>query len=71
MYYIVFILVPKEFIVIPEHWIRDIETQKKCLNNGLNRNQRHVCYWKNLGENGREALDFPPNFDAGFYINST
>lgn len=60
----------KNFVVIPERWIRDIEAQReKFLNNGLNGNQMHMCFWTNCTEarnsNGVIRLDFAPNFDSG------
>lgn len=64
----------KNFVVIPEHWIRDIEAQReKFINNGLNRNQLQVCFWTNCPAareaNGVIRLDFTPNFNAGFTNN--
>lgn len=71
MYFIVYLLDSQTKIVIPDHWIRDIETQReKFLNNGLNKNQIHVCFWTNCSAarhpNGVIRLDFAPNFNAGF-----
>lgn len=75
MYYIIYFLKSQNFRenfeVIPENWIRGIETQReKFLNNGLNRNQVQLCYWTNStaarNSNGAIRLDFAPDFEARF-----
>lgn len=74
MYFVVYIPKSEDFAVIPENWIRDIETQReKFLNKGLNRNQIQVCFWTNgtsaRNPNGVIHLDFAPNFNVGFGNN--
>lgn len=69
MYYIIYLLDTQRFEVVPENWIRDIETHyEKFLNNGLNKNQVHVCFWTNStavrDPNGVIRLDFAPDFNA-------
>lgn len=71
MYFIVYLLESGTFEVIPENWIRDMEPQReKFLNNGLNRNQMHVCFWTNgtaaRNQNGVIRLNFSPDFNVRF-----
>lgn len=72
MYFVIYIVSADEFVVIPENWIWQFEPQKeKFLNNGLNRNQRHVCFWTDnpaaRNPNGTIKLDFDPRLSH--YLN--
>lgn len=67
MYYIVYLLVPKVTVVIPENWIRWVNVHmEKFLNYGVNSNQTYICYWTD-SENARDIngailLNFLPDF---------
>lgn len=67
MYFVVYVLSTKIFVVIPENWIFEYEPQKeKFLNSGLNGNQKHIFFWTTNSvsrlSSGAIRLDFQPNF---------
>lgn len=82
MYYVVYLVRFKRNIIVPQNWILRIQDHwEKFINNGLNKNQKFVCFWTDnqmaFDENGTPLENFEPNFDAslcdvfpgeGFYI---
>lgn len=60
MYYVVFLVKPRKYIVIPHNWLRDGDNliMEKFINQGLNSNQKHLCFWS------EEGFDGAPNFNA-------
>lgn len=60
MYYVVYLIHPRKYIVVPCHWVRDGETTvlEKFVDRGLNSNQKHLVFWS------RERGHVQPNFSA-------
>lgn len=70
MYFIVFLVGPRVYAVIPCNWIYCArgEIWEKFINNGLNSSQSYVCYWASENESIEYLAapndDFEPNFAA-------
>lgn len=64
-FYIVHLKEPKKYAVIPFHWLHDGTSKmlQKFVNNGLNSNQTHLCYWAEEVDVVDYAAHFP-NFQA-------
>lgn len=62
MYFIVFLVKDRKTIIVPKNWIKNIDEQiEKFINNGLNSNQRMLCFWTDdvaAFENGKPKHDF-------------
>lgn len=68
MYFIVYLLEPKQHVVIPSYWIYDEEGDlwDKFVNTGLNSSQKYLCYWASA-DNSNEGLGAPNDFvEANF-----
>lgn len=70
MFFVVYLVEPKKYAVIPCHWIHDDndEIWDKFINNGLNSSQKYLCYWASeidSAEYRGSPNDFyEPNFEA-------
>lgn len=69
MYFVVYLIEPKRYAVIPCYWIydEDGELYNKFMNTGLNSSQKYLCYWSsanNSVEYSGAPDDFEPNFNA-------
>lgn len=63
-YYVVYFSVAKKHLVVPRNWIyQSKKVLEKFVNNAINANQKHLCYWRNeKNENGEPRGE--PNFNA-------
>lgn len=61
MYFIVFLLEPKKYAVIPCFWVLDENEAiwDRFVNSGLNSSQKYLCYW--ASENGSERYRGAPS----------
>lgn len=71
MFFIVYLVEPQLYVVIPSYWIQDrnCELWDKFVNTGLNSSQNYVCYWTSEDNAVDEYLGAPngtlePNFLA-------
>lgn len=64
-YYIVYLIKPQKYAVIPFHWLRDGDSSilEKFVNNGLNSNQTHLCYYSRRVGAVQDAAHVP-NFNV-------
>lgn len=60
-YVAVYLKRPKQYIIVPENWIYDLNNAK-LKNYGRNCNQDFLVFWS--ATNGMANLDTPPNFNA-------
>lgn len=58
---VVWLIRAKEFIVVDENWVQDLNSAK-LKNYGANRNQQFLVFWS--GINGVANLDRQCNFNA-------
>lgn len=70
MYFVVYLVEPEKYAVIPTSWIYDPRNEiwNKFVNTGLNSSQMYLCYWAS-DENSAEYIGAPqlnvePNFMA-------
>lgn len=46
MYFIVYFVKPKLHTIVPKTWIQEVDIHwEKFVNNSLNRNQKHLCFY--------------------------
>lgn len=47
MFYVVYLIDARVYLVIPINWLRDGSTRilEKFVDYGLNSNQKHICFW--------------------------
>lgn len=49
MYFIAYFDTPKLYAIIPKTWVKDIDKHwEKFVNNSINRNQKHLCFYSEL-----------------------
>lgn len=67
MFLIVYLRDPKVNVVLPHTWVYGINNQwKKFLNNAINQNQVHMCFYSEqqavLDSQGQPNMEFIPNW---------
>lgn len=73
MFYVIYLIKPKKYAVIPIHWIQGHRTQlPKFINYGLNTTQKVLAFYSPSTmeriRNGARALDFLPDFQASLTV---
>lgn len=65
MFYVVYLVDAKKYLVIPCSWLRDGEgvILEKFVDYGLNSNQKHLCYWS---RHDGVVADFGIDISTGF-----
>lgn len=69
MFFVVFLIDAKQFIVIPKNWLQNVDALwEGFVNYGINKNIRRTCYYSTQdgakAANGIPNSNFTPNFDA-------
>lgn len=60
MYYVVYLIDVKDFVVIPVEWLRDNDIYfERLVNYSLNSAQTHLCYWSSNAD--AITMDGQPN----------
>lgn len=71
MYFTVFLVETKEYVVIPKNWIQNIDgiLWTQIVNYGIKKHKKYICYFSTrenalLNDQGKPNSEYPPNFDA-------
>lgn len=74
-FFVVNVVRTKQNVVVPAKWIYRIEEQlEKFINNALNANQPHLCFWTTNPDafiGGIPNGKFKPNFQVNVNQNSS
>lgn len=70
MYFVVYILNAKRYVVVPYTWVDGLQNHLELfLNNGINSNKKHKVFYTDNPRafaNGLPLLNFIPNNGVGF-----
>lgn len=74
MYFVVYILQTKEYVVVPHAWINGLNSYiEKFMNDGVRSRRKFFVFWTHKLEafitEGIPLKNYPPNMNASFASN--